>query len=228
MGLERITSILQDKRSNYDTDVFVPIFEAMHEQIGCAPYAGKVGPEDARQDYRDMAYRVIADHVRTLCFAIADGATPSNEGRGYVLRRILRRAVRYGIQTLGADRGFFSKLVAPLVGEYGDAFPELRKAQGEIVSILQEEEAAFSALLDSGVEYLSEHEAALRRAGASVISGEVAFYMYDSLGFPLDLTQIMATEKGAYDVCWPALHARIRFLGANPSLSHHISFDTQV
>jgi len=196
MGLERITSILQDKRSNYDTDVFVPIFEAMHQQIGCGPYSGKVGREDAAQGHTDMAYRVIADHVRTLCFAIADGATPSNEGRGYVLRRILRRAVRYGIQTLGAERGFFSKLVAPLVAEYGEAFPELIKAQAEIVSILQEEEASFSALLDSGVRYFGEHEARLREAGQLVVSGEAAFYMYDSLGFPLDLTQIMANEKG--------------------------------
>ena len=222
MGLERLTSILQHKHSNYDTDVFVPIFEAIHAQVGCAPYAGKVGTEDDVQGHKDMAYRVIADHIRTLCFAIADGATPSNDGRGYVLRRILRRAVRYGMQTLGAERGFFSKLVAPLVVEYGEAFPELRNKKEEIEATLREEEASFSTLLDSGIKYFSEHEVKLREAGLTVISGEVAFYMYDSLGFPIDLTQIMATEKGmSMCVCLRLLcHVILVFCAAyaNPTI----------
>ncbi len=133
MGLERLTSILQDKRSNYDTDAFMPIFRQIQKVIGCDPYTGKLGADDAAQNYRyrsysyalsktyatiltiytlhlhicrDTAYRVLADHARTLSFAIADGAVPSNEGRGYVLRRILRRAVRYGMQTLGGKVSF--------------------------------------------------------------------------------------------------------------------------
>ena len=198
MGLERLASILQGKRSNYDTDAFMPIFEAIHAQNGCAPYTGMVGKEDAAQGFKDMAYRVVADHIRTLCFAIADGATPSNEGRGYVLRRILRRAVRYGMQTLGAERNFFSKLVAPVVAEFGEAFPELHNKQKDIETILREEEASFSLLLNSGVKYFNDHVAKLGTSGCNVISGEVAFHMYDSLGFPVDLTQIMATEKGKY------------------------------
>lgn len=108
MGLERLVSVLQDKRSNYDTDVFTPLFKAIEELIGCPPYQGRVGPDD--KDLVDTAYRVLADHARTLSFAIADGAVPSNEGRGYVLRRILRRAIRYGRQILGAKPGFFPEL----------------------------------------------------------------------------------------------------------------------
>eukprot|EP01035_Chromulina_nebulosa_P018687 gene18687-24440_t len=119
MGLERLTSILQNKRSNYDTDVFSPIFKAIHDKIGSIEvYTGKLGEEDAKQNYKDTAYRIIADHIRTLTFAITDGAIPSNEGRGYVLRRVLRRAIRYGIQTLGAKPGFFSSLVDVVVQEF--------------------------------------------------------------------------------------------------------------
>jgi alanyl-tRNA synthetase len=124
MGFERLTSILQHKMSNYDTDVFMPLFSAIETVSGARPYSGLLGAEDA--DYKDMAYRVIADHIRTLTFAITDGAVPSNEGRGYVLRRILRRAVRYGQQTLKAKPGFFSKLTPVVVENFGDAFPELR------------------------------------------------------------------------------------------------------
>ena len=129
MGLERLVSVLQNKRSNYDTDVFAPIFAAI-ERLTNAPhsYTGKLAAQDSGNV--DTAYRVIADHIRTLTFAITDGAVPSNVGRGYVLRRILRRAVRYGRQMLGARGGFFSQLVPVVVERFGEAFPELRKDPG--------------------------------------------------------------------------------------------------
>ena len=138
---------------------------------------------------------MLADHARTLSFAIADGATPSNEGRGYVLRRILRRAVRYGMQTLGAKPGFFSQLVPIVATQMGTAFPEIVTKQKEVVSIIQDEEASFSTLLEKGVKYLNDLIASGSIAGG-VIKGEQAFYLYDTLGFPLDLTQIMAAENG--------------------------------
>lgn len=146
--------------------------------------------------YRDMAYRVLADHVRTLSFAIADGAQPSNEGRGYVLRRILRRAVRYGMQTLGAKSGFFSQLVPSVAVHFGDAYPELRTKAAYIQSIISEEEQSFASLLERGIKYFSEQIIDMQAREEKVVSGEMAFYLYDTLGFPVDLTQIMADEKG--------------------------------
>lgn len=143
-----------------------------------------------------MAYRVLADHARTLSFAIADGAQPSNEGRGYVLRRILRRAVRYGMQTLGAKPGFFSQLVPSVATHFGDAYPELRTKSAYIQSIIGEEEQSFASLLERGVKYFSEQITDMQARGEKVVSGEMAFYLYDTLGFPVDLTQIMADEKG--------------------------------
>ena len=196
MGLERLSSILQEKSSNYDTDAFMPIFEAIQKEIGCQPYGGKLDEEDAAQGFKDTAYRVVADHLRTLSFAIADGAVPSNEGRGYVLRRVLRRCVRYGLQTLGANPGFLSKLVPTLVREMGDAFPELKEKQGLIVQVIDEEEKAFSSLLDRGIKYLNDVVNETKAKGEKQLSGDIAFYLYDTLGFPLDLTQIMADELG--------------------------------
>ena len=196
MGLERLASILQDKRSNYDTDVFSPYFAAIQTIVGCAPYTGKLGAEDASQNYRDTAYRIIADHVRTLTFAITDGALPSNEGRGYVLRRILRRAVRYGMQTLGAKPGFFSQLVPIVAVELGGAFPELLEKNAMVMAVVAEEEKAFSSLLERGVKYFAEMQAEIKGQGSLVIPGDRAFYLYDTLGFPVDLTEIMANEQG--------------------------------
>jgi alanyl-tRNA synthetase len=193
MGLERLTSILQQKNSNYDTDVFQPIFDAIHAKVGNAKYNGKLGVEDAQQGYRDTAYRVIADHIRTLTFAMTDGAVPSNEGRGYVLRRILRRAVRYGMQNLNAKPGFFAELVPVVVQAFGEFYPELKDKQQYVMSIISEEEQSFASLVERGIKYFNEVVAELK---STVVPGDQAFYLYDSLGFPIDLTQIMAQEKG--------------------------------
>jgi alanyl-tRNA synthetase len=204
MGLERLTSILQNKRSNYDTDVFFPIFAEIEKlSKGRHAYHGRLGAAD--KDHTDTAFRVIADHIRTLTFAVTDGATPSNEGRGYVLRRILRRAVRYGRQTLGLDAGFFSRLVPVVVEHFGDAFPELRKNPNRVIEILKEEEDSFGKTLDRGLKLFEEaatRAQAARHAGGggpkdfSVITADDAFKLHDTYGFPVDLTVLMAEERG--------------------------------
>ena len=188
MGLERLTSILQNKRSNYDTDVFMPIFAAIERLTGARPYMGKLGAQDAGNV--DTAYRVIADHIRTLTFAITDGATPSNEGRGYVLRRILRRAVRYGRQMLGAKSGFFAALVPTVVEHFGEFFPELRKNPQRVIDIIKDEEESFGRTLDRGIKLFDE---AAKRGS---IGAEDAFKLHDTYGFPIDLTRLMAEERG--------------------------------
>ncbi|KAG4973671.1 hypothetical protein AAZX31_11G100400 [Glycine max] len=191
MGFERLTSILQDKMSNYDTDVFLPIFDVIQRATGARPYSGKVGPDDA--DKVDMAYRVVADHIRTLSFAIADGSRPGNDGREYVLRRILRRAVRYGREVLKAKEGFFNGLVSVVVNVMGDVFPELKQQETHIRNIIEEEEESFGRTLIKGIE---KFEAAVRQVQGNILSGEEAFVLWDTYGFPLDLTQLMAEEKG--------------------------------
>jgi alanyl-tRNA synthetase len=195
MGLERLTSILQGVRSNYDTDVFSPLLGAIHGRIGGGRYAGRVGAADAQYGYRDMAYRVIADHARTVSFAIADGAVPANEGRGYVLRRILRRAFRYTRQTLEGPPDLLSSLVPVVAASYGDLYPGLSTSVSEITNIIGEEERSFSALLDRGIKYFDE---ASSSGGGGIISGDQMFFMYDTLGFPPDLTELMAEEKGKH------------------------------
>eukprot|EP00934_Nitzschia_sp_Nitz4_P001139 Nitzschia sp. Nitz4//scaffold180_size44305//6788//9765//NITZ4_007233-RA/size44305-snap-gene-0.58-mRNA-1//1//CDS//3329539449//1139//frame0 len=192
MGFERLTSILQGVDSNYDTDIFMPLFEEIQKVTGAAPYAGKVGAEDV--GFVDMAYRVIADHIRTLSFAIADGAVPSNDGRGYVLRRVLRRAVRYGRQNLGAELGFFSKLVPKLVEVMGDVFPEIREKQDYVTAIVMDEEESFSRTLDKGLEKFKE--LAQKVGDDKVFSGTDAHFLYTTMGFPIDLTELMAEEMG--------------------------------
>ncbi|CAN6827368.1 unnamed protein product, partial [Brassica oleracea] len=191
MGFERLTSVLQNKMSNYDTDVFMPIFDDIQKATGARPYSGKVGLEDV--DRVDMAYRVVADHIRTLSFAIADGSRPGNEGRGYVLRRILRRAVRYGKEILKAEEGFFNGLVSSVIRVMGDTFTELKEHEIKITEIIKKEEANFCKTLAKGIENF-------RKAGQAVqgntLSGEDAFVLRDTFGFPLDLTQLMAEERG--------------------------------
>ncbi|KAK6162454.1 hypothetical protein DH2020_002295 [Rehmannia glutinosa] len=217
MGFERLTSILQNKMSNYDTDIFFPIFDAIQQATGARPYSGKVGSDDV--DNVDMAYRVVADHIRTISFAIADGSCPGevlkfvmvinlmhlvtpmfgtvflrsqilkhstafvgyqrtimsqcNDGREYVLRRILRRAVRYGTEVLKAQQGFFNGLVKVVVEVMGDVFPELKEHAIKIREIIADEETSFGRTLTKD-----------------------AFDLWDTYGFPLDLTQLMAEERG--------------------------------
>jgi alanyl-tRNA synthetase len=191
-GLERVVSVLQDKRSNYDTDVFAGIFAAIQEGTGVRAYTGKVG-RTADLDGVDMAYRVVADHIRTLTIAISDGGLPSNEGRGYVLRRILRRAIRYAHEKLQARPGFFATLVDVVVAGMGDAFPELRRDPEGVKQVLLEEEAQFRKTLDRGLVQFAKFAG---RAVDGVIAGEDAWRLYDTYGFPVDLTRLMAEEAG--------------------------------
>jgi len=191
MGLERLCSLLQNKSSNYDIDAFTPIFDAIESLASVGVYEGKLGEEDVT--LKDTAYRAVADHARTLTFALADGAVPSNMGRGYVLRRILRRATRYGQQILKCEPGFFAKLVPVVVDTFGEAYPELVKNQADIIEIIEEEETAFSVMLDKGIKYFDEE---INDGEAKVVPGDKAFFLYDTVGFPIDLTELMAEEAG--------------------------------
>ncbi|KNE54528.1 alanine-tRNA ligase [Allomyces macrogynus ATCC 38327] len=193
MGFERLVCALQAKMSNYDTDVFTPIFSRIQEVAKVRPYEGKLGAADV--DGIDMAYRVVADHIRTLTVAISDGGMPSNEGRGYVLRRILRRGVRYARNAFKVPVGtFFSSLVDTVAEHMGAFFPELREHVETVKSVLDEEEAAFAKTLDRGLKLF---DGILAKAGnAKTISGADAWRLYDTFGFPVDLTRLMAEEKG--------------------------------
>jgi alanyl-tRNA synthetase len=204
MGFERVTSILQCTKafsdftgiiSNYETDIFRPIFDEIERMSGkqytsTLPVAGTTG--ESEQEKIDVAFRVIADHIRTLSFAIADGIQPGNNDRQYVLRRILRRAVRYG-RALGLTEPFFHKLVAVLARTMGDVFPEVRTKQAFVEEVLRREEEAFNKTLDKGIALF---EAEAGRAVGKGISGQFAFRLYDEQGFPLDLTELMARERG--------------------------------
>jgi len=190
MGLERVCRILQGVNSNYDIDTFRGIFDATEKLSKVGPYTGKL------EDIKDVAYRVIADHARTLTFAIADGIIPSNEGRGYVLRRILRRACRYGRQYLGIEGLFITKLVPTIVGLMGESFPEIKQRQAYVVETIRSEEESFGRTLDRGIDLFNKQAAKLTASGEKTISGKVAFDLYATFGFPLDLTQLMASEAG--------------------------------
>ncbi|PWN28781.1 hypothetical protein BDZ90DRAFT_230790 [Jaminaea rosea] len=195
MGFERLVSVLQDKRSNYDTDVFEPLFAKIQEMTKARPYEGKLGKEDA--DGIDTAYRVVADHVRTLTFAMTDGGVPDKDGRGYVLRRILRRGTRYVRKYFQVPIGdFFARLVPVVVEQMGDFFPELNKRVEDIQAILKEEEESFSRTLDRGEKLFEQFAAKAIEAKQTSLSGEDVWRLYDTYGFPVDLTLIMAEEKG--------------------------------
>lgn len=191
MGFERLVSVIQNKRANYDTDLFGPLFEAIQSGTGAPPYQGRIGKDD--KDGIDMAYRVLADHARTITIALADGGVPDNTGRGYVLRRILRRAVRYSSEKLNAKPKFFSSLVHTVVDLLGDTFPELKKDPQSVIDIINEEEEMFLKTLSRGRNLLNRTINKLDNA--SIIPGDIAWRLYDTYGFPVDLTQLMCEEK---------------------------------
>ena len=203
MGFERICSILQGKTSNYDTDVFSPIIAKVAE-LSKVPYSDGVD---------GTPHRVIADHLRAVSFAIADGALPSNEGRGYVLRRILRRASRFA-RLLGQKEAFICKLVQVLADTMGEAFPEIRERKDFVTEVIKSEEERFIKTLDAGLERFENIVQELN--GAKVISGDKVFQLYDTYGFPPDLTGILAEEKGlsideaGFEKCMEEQKARAR------------------
>ena len=197
MGFERLVSVMHNTRSNYDTEVFTPIFESISNVTGARPYSGKVGKEDENQI--DMAYRVIADHIRTLSIAIADGGRPGSNGRDYVLRRILRRAVRYGRQKLKAQNGFFTKLVPIVVKSLGDFFPELKEKQNFIEEVISDEEKRFERTLNKGIELFNKNAEKIVKENEGtnqkiVFPGQIAAKLWTTFGFPVDLTQRMGEE----------------------------------
>ncbi|XP_019864269.1 PREDICTED: alanine--tRNA ligase, cytoplasmic-like [Amphimedon queenslandica] len=190
LGLERIVSVVQGKFSNYDTDLFLPIFDAIEAKTGSRSYTGKIGAEDV--DGVDMAYRVVADHIRTLTIAISDGGKPDATGRGYVLRRILRRGVRYITEKLNAKPGTFASLVPTVLDVLGEAFPEITKDPEMVMDTINEEEKQFLKTLSHGKRMF---ERKLRKIENNLLPGDVAWRLYDTYGFPVDLTQLMAEER---------------------------------
>ncbi|HVT87922.1 MAG TPA: alanine--tRNA ligase [Tepidisphaeraceae bacterium] len=198
MGFERICQVIQNKQDNYGIDLWEPIFAAI-KNLSDITYTGKYPATNAAdpaaegadpQLRHDIAFRVIADHLRCLTFALTDGAVPSNEGRGYVLRRILRRAVRFGRQQLELREPFLHKLVPVVVESMGGAFPELKKNPNRVIELIRDEEVSFGKTLDRGIQLFDE------AAQAGKISAADAFKLHDTYGFPIDLTQIMAVERG--------------------------------
>ncbi len=184
MGFERLCMVLQGVQSNYDTDVFQPLLQKI------ASLANKKYGADEKTD---IAIRVIADHLRAVAFAIADGQLPSNTGAGYVIRRILRRAVRYGYTFLGFDEAFINELLPTLSEQMGDVFPEIRKQEVLIRKVITEEEQSFLRTLSTGITKFEQH---LKKSKSEIIEGAFAFELFDTFGFPIDLTELMAHEKG--------------------------------
>ena len=188
MGFERLCMVMQGKRSNYDTDVFQPLIQEI---------AAKCGKKYGDNEDADIAMRVCADHLRAVSFSIADGQLPSNVKAGYVIRRILRRAVRYGYTFLGFTEPFINTLVPTLVGQMGHQFPELKKQQELIQRIILEEEQAFLRTLAGGIKRFNDYlTQTIKQSGNKTIDGAFAFELFDTYGFPIDLTQLMAGEKG--------------------------------
>ena len=187
MGFERLVRAIQRKTSNYDTDIFTPFIQEIEKR------SGKIYGENEKID---IAIRVIVDHIRAISFTIADGQLPSNNKAGYVIRRILRRAVRYGYTFLGFNKPFLFELMPLLSDTFGDIFPEIVSQQEFIAKVIQEEEASFLRTLDNGLKKLEQIKVGMEEGKEKVIPGKVAFDLYDTYGFPLDLTSLIARENG--------------------------------
>ena len=187
MGFERLCAVMQNKNSNYDTDVFQPMIQEIGRMSGA-----KYGDDEKK----DVAMRVIADHVRAIAFSIADGQLPGNAKAGYVIRRILRRAVRYGYTFLGFQEAFMYKLLPTLINDMGNAYPELDAQKVLISKVIKEEEEAFLRTLATGINLLDGVMEQTRKGGSTVIDGKQAFMLFDTYGFPLDLTELICMEQG--------------------------------
>lgn len=213
MGLERIAAVLQGVHSNYDIDLFVRLIDAAAAVTAC-------------EDRNHNSLKVIADHIRSTAFLMLDGVLPSNEGRGYVLRRIMRRAIRHGYK-LGQNEAFFYKLLAPLVVEMGQAYPDLIEAQGRIEEQIRREEERFAQTLSAGMQLLEKY---LETLHGTTIEGEMLFKLYDTYGFPVDLTADIARERGlqvdlnAYECCMQQQRERAQSAG---QFKAHQLLDTQ-
>jgi alanyl-tRNA synthetase len=189
MGLERVTSVIQGKLATYDTDLFTPILDAIADRAG-RPYTAS-----NETDHPDVSMRVIADHLRAMTFLIADGVLPSNEWRGYVLRKIMRRAMRHG-KKLGFTEPTLHQLVETVIGEMGDAYPELREGRESIIRTVKAEEERFDVVLTSGLPKLEDLLDRVTAAGGTVVPGDDVFRLYDSLGVPLDFAEDLAEQRG--------------------------------
>ena len=200
LGFERLVRLLQGKNSNYDTDIFTPIISEI-ERLSGKKYnhtfpEGPNGEGVTSEEKVDIAIRVVADHLRAVAFAIADGQLPSNAKAGYVIRRILRRAVRYSYTFLGQKQAFMYKLLPVLVHEMGDAYPELKAQQELIGRVMKQEEESFLRTLENGIELLSADMEEMKSEGKKQLDGEKAFRLFDTYGFPLDLTELILGENG--------------------------------
>jgi len=193
MGFERLCMALQGKTSNYDTDVFTPLIEKVEQITGLKYTSDEIKNISEEQNKTNIAIRVVVDHVRAVAFAIADGQLPSNTGAGYVIRRILRRAIRYGFTFLGTKEPFINKLVEVLANQMGEFFPEIKSQQQLVTNVIREEEASFLRTLDQGLQLLDN---VIAQTSGSQVSGAKVFELYDTFGFPKDLTALILKEKG--------------------------------
>jgi alanyl-tRNA synthetase len=193
MGFERLCMAMQNVTSNYDTDVFTPLIAKVEEITGLKYTSNEVKNISEEQNKTNIAIRVVVDHVRAVAFAIADGQLPSNTGAGYVIRRILRRAIRYGFTFLGTNEPFINKLVAVLANQMGEFFPEIKSQQQLVTNVIREEEASFLRTLEQGLQLLDK---VVAETTGKEVSGVKAFELYDTFGFPIDLTALILREKG--------------------------------